>query len=40
MDDALVRDIWFRYYYKKYRHIAILLQKVPAQKYRDTKMSS
>ena len=29
VDDAPVRDIWFRYFHKKYRHVPMLLQKGP-----------
>ena len=40
VDDASVRDIWLRYFHKKYRHAPLLSQNVPVQKYRNTKVPS
>ena len=40
MDDASVRDVWFRLFHKKYRHVSILLRKKLAPKYSDAKVLS
>ena len=36
MDSASLHDIRFRHFHRKYRHVPILLPKLPAHKYCDT----